>query len=865
MAISGMMQQYLDIKKMHKEQLLFFRVGDFYEMFFEDAITASKELEITLTGKSCGLDEKAPMCGVPYHSCETYIAKLVRKGYKVAIAEQMDQSDGRNLVSREVVRIVTPGTVLENNMLEESKNNFICCIYICGEKSSLAFCDVSTGEFYATETSDDDMETCVINEISRFNPSEIMVNESITKNKNIVEFLKTRILVGVDLLEDRVFDFDNNKNILLKHFDKLLLEDIGMEKRENIVSVSGVLIDYIYKTQKLGVERINQIDIYADQQFMQIDHNVMRNLELMETIRGSEFKGSLLYVLDKTKTAMGKRLLRNYISKPLINPAIIRMRHDAVEELFNNTVVRCDIGDSLSGIYDLQRLITRVIYGNTTPRELNSLAYTCSRLPLLKESLEGARSTLLKNIYDEIDILEDIKQLIDDAIDDDPPVNLRSGDVIKKGFNTELDELRDIVSNTKSVLAKVEAKEREKTGIKNLKIGFNKVFGYYIEITNSNLSQVPDEYIRKQTLVGGERFITAKLKELEEKILGASEKIIELENNIFLQVREKISGELTRIQLTAKAVARLDVIYSFAEISVRGDYVRPTVDMSGKISINGGRHPVVEQMLLDKPFVSNDVELDKNQNRIMIITGPNMAGKSTYMRQIALAVIMSQIGCFVPADSAVIGVVDRIFTRIGASDDLASGQSTFMVEMTEVAHILKHATSDSLIILDEVGRGTSTYDGMSIARAVLEYIADKKKIGAKTLFATHYHELTELEHQIDGTSNYNAAVIKRGDDITFIRRMVKGSADGSFGIEVSKLAGIPNSVVNRSKEILDGLELGHSTLVKVDTVKKEEDLQMDLLDIHNQGVIEKIKNSDVEAMTPIEALNFIYKIKSEIH
>lgn len=863
MAVSAMMQQYLDIKKSHQNELLFFRVGDFYEMFFEDAITASRELEITLTGKSCGLDEKAPMCGVPHHACEAYIARLVKKGYKVAIAEQMDTSDSKTLVSREIVRIVTPGTVLESNMLEESENNYICCVYIGENKTGLAFCDVSTGDFYATETVDD-TEAFIINEISRFNPIEILVNKSINEYRNIIEFLKNRMPVGVDVLDDEYFDYESNLTTVLVHFDKTAPEQLGMDKKEDIIISAGVLLGYIHNTQKLGVDRINHIDIYSDQQYMNLDYNVIRNLEIMETIRGSEYKGSLLHVLDKTKTAMGKRTLRSHMMKPLINPASIRMRHDAVEELYRDTITRCDVAEAMSGIYDMQRLITRVIYGNTTPRELNSLAYTCARLPELKRSLSCAKSTILMDIHKEIDPLQDVRTKIDNAIDEDPPINLRTGGVIKAGYNAELDELRDIVSNTKEVLSRVEAKEREATGIKNLKIGFNRIFGYYIEITNSNLGQVPKEYIRKQTLVGGERFITAKLKELEEKILGASEKIIEMENFIFTELREEISLQLNRIQTTSKAIAELDVLYSFAEVSVQNGYVRPEVDLSGRIDIKGGRHPVVEQMLVDGPFVSNDVELDKNHNRVMIITGPNMAGKSTYMRQTALAVVMSQVGCFVPADSAVIGVVDRIFTRIGASDDLASGQSTFMVEMTEVANILKHATSDSLIILDEIGRGTSTYDGMSIARAVLEYIADKKKIGAKTLFATHYHELTELEHQIDGVSNYNAAAIKRGDDITFIRRMVKGAADGSYGIEVSKLAGIPISIVNRSKEILKNLEKGDSVKVKSKRAVEEKTAQMSLMDIQNQSVIKRLKDIDVETLTPIEALNFVYRIKSDL-
>ncbi|MDR2655745.1 MAG: DNA mismatch repair protein MutS [Oscillospiraceae bacterium] len=855
--LSQMMRQYLRIKEKHKDHIVFFRLGDFYEMFFDDAILISKELELTLTSKACGGEEKAPMCGVPAKSYETYLARLIKKGYKVAIADQMElPSKEKKLVSREVVRIVTPGTIIENSMLEAGKNNYICALYLSGGKTGMAFCDVSTGEFSLTETSSDE----AAGELSRFMPSEIIVNPGLRSYPKILDFLKKCAPLPLEQFPEEKFAFAKSEKMLLGHFGKAALEELGLKDSRCGVCAAGGLLEYIAETQRGGLENIRRIDLYAGAQYMHMDESARSNLELTGTIRSKERKGTLLWVLDRTRTHMGKRLIKNYINQPLLNPVAINRRLDAVEELVSDDILRGDLSDLLSEIYDLQRFISRIVYGSTTPREIKSLSYTCSKLPPVKQRLSGVKAALLRSIMAEIDGLGDIQKLIETAIDDDPPAGLRDGGVIRPGFNPEVDELREIIKNSKAYLQEVEAAERQKTGIKNLKIGFNNIHGYYIEISKSFLSQAPENYIRRQTLTNGERFITPELKTLESKILGASERIVQLETAIFESLRKQVADALDRIQLTARAIARLDVLRSFAEVSAQNNYTRPKIGASGEIRITGGRHPVIEQVLSGEPFVSNDTLLDKGKNQVMLITGPNMAGKSTYMRQAALIVLMAQIGCFVPAQSAFVGIVDRIFTRVGASDDLSSGRSTFMVEMSEVAYILKNATPDSFIILDEVGRGTSTYDGMSMARAILEHIADKKKLGAKTLFATHYHELTSIEEETEGVQNYSMAVKKRGEEISFIRRLTRGATSDSYGIDVSRLAGIPESIVRRAREVLAGIENGTG----IKTRKSLEKKPYDPVDTQNQELIEKLKKADIETLTPLEALNFLYDLKKHL-
>ena len=868
MALTQMMQQYFDLKEKHKDYILFFRLGDFYEMFFEDAETASRELELTLTGRDCGLPERAPMCGVPYHSCETYIARLIKKGYKVAIAEQMEAAGkGVKLVSREVVRLITPGTLIEDNMLEAGKNNYICALYIQGKKAGLAFCDISTGELNAMETQGEDVGMAVVSELTRFAPSEILSHKAIASHKDIVAYLQARMPIATEQLGEKLFAYNDNADFLLKHFGKEDVEELGLGDKPLATAAAGVLLRHIYDTQSKAASRITAIDLYADSQYMNLNVTALQNLELIETMRTGERKGSLLWVLDHTKTAMGKRLLKKYIIQPLLNPVAIDRRLDAVEAFVNDPILRGDIGDLLGDIYDLQRLLTRVVYGTANPREIRSLAYTATKLPLLKERLRASntQATLLRQAYKEMDPLEDLRVLIESSIEDEPPALLRDGGFIRQGFNADVDELRSIITDSKTFLAEIESQEKAKTGIKSLKIKYNKVFGYFIQITNSYLDQVPETYIRKQTIAGGERFITQELKELEQKILGASERVIQLETALFEEIRGKVAEAVGRIQLTARAVARLDVFYSLAQAAALGGYCRPKVDLSGAVRIGDGRHPVVERTI-DEPFVSNDTQMDQDKNRIMLITGPNMAGKSTYMRQVAVIVLLAQIGCFVPASSATVGIVDSIFTRIGASDDLSAGKSTFMIEMSEVAQILKNATANSLIILDEIGRGTSTYDGMSMARAVLEHISNKRKLGAKTLFATHYHELTELEETVDGINNYNVAVKKRGDEITFMRRITRGAADDSYGIEVSKLAGIPESVIIRAKEILGQLEEGKEIQVRKSIQRKDEPVHeaFPLMDMQNRQVMQKLKDVDVEVLTPLEALNLLHQLKKDI-
>lgn len=854
-----MMKQYFKIKEQNKDSILFFRLGDFYEMFYDDAKIASKELELTLTGRDCGQAERAPMCGVPFHSCEGYIARLVAKGYKVAICEQTeDPATAKGLVKRDIIRVITPGTVMESSMLDEGRNNYICCMFSDSKKIGLCFCDISTGELYATEISGSDSVNSLTSQLASYNPREILIGGDIVKIKSLPAFIKSKLSAGVEMLRDESFDNKLCTDTVNMQFGK---EMQCIADSQVLINAIGALINYLKETQKNGLERINKIELYSDKQYMNLDYNTQRNLELTATMLNKEKRGSLLWVLDKTKTAMGKRLIRSWLEHPLLNVSAINNRQSAVEELVNNNMLRLDIMDALSGIFDIERLMTRIVYGSANGRELRSLAAALQKLPQLSELVADCSAKYLKKVYKEIDLLEDIYNLIDSAIVEEPPFSVREGGMIKKGYNPDLDILLTDMNDSKGILARIEAEQREKTGIPKLRVGYNKVFGYYIEVTNSYKDLVPETYIRKQTLTNCERYITQDLKDIEGRILGAKDRSVAMEYTLFDNVRKTVADNLERIQKTAKAIAVLDVLVSLANVAADNRYVRPEVNLSTVIRLKDSRHPVVEALLNDTPFVPNDVYLDSAGERVAIITGPNMAGKSTYMRQVALIVLMAQMGSFVPASSATIGVVDSIFTRVGASDDLASGQSTFMVEMSEVANIVKSATSKSLLILDEIGRGTSTFDGMSIARAVLEYCADRKKLGAKTLFATHYHELTVMQDLLDGVKNYSIAVKKRGDDITFLRRIIPGGADDSFGIEVAKLAGLPNSIINRAKEILKELESGSNapTVIK----DKSEDMQMSLISNDN-AVVERLSEVDLNTLTPIEAINLLYELKGMI-
>lgn len=854
-----MMKQYFKIKEQNKDSILFFRLGDFYEMFYDDAKIASKELELTLTGRDCGQAERAPMCGVPFHSCEGYIARLVAKGYKVAICEQTeDPATAKGLVKRDIIRVITPGTVMESSMLDEGRNNYICCMFSDSKKIGLCFCDISTGELYATEISGSDSVNSLTSQLASYNPREILIGGDIVKIKSLPAFIKSKLSAGVEMLRDESFDNKVCAEIVKAQFGE---EMQCISDSQVLISAIGALINYLKETQKNGLVRINKIELYSDKQYMNLDYNTQRNLELTATMLNKEKRGSLLWVLDKTKTAMGKRLIRSWLEHPLLNVSAINNRQSAVEELVNNNMLRLDIMDALSGIFDIERLMTRIVYGSANGRELRSLAAALQKLPQLSELVADCSAKYLKKVYKEIDLLEDIYNLIDSAIVEEPPFSVREGGMIKKGYNPDLDILLTDMNDSKGILARIEAEQREKTGIPKLRVGYNKVFGYYIEVTNSYKDLVPETYIRKQTLTNCERYITQDLKDIEGRILGAKDRSVAMEYTLFDNVRKTVADNLERIQKTAKAIAVLDVLVSLANVAADNRYVRPEVNLSTVIRLKDSRHPVVEALLNDTPFVPNDVYLDSAGERVAIITGPNMAGKSTYMRQVALIVLMAQMGSFVPASSATIGVVDSIFTRVGASDDLASGQSTFMVEMSEVANIVKSATSKSLLILDEIGRGTSTFDGMSIARAVLEYCADHKKLGAKTLFATHYHELTVMQDLLDGVKNYSIAVKKRGDDITFLRRIIPGGADDSFGIEVAKLAGLPNSIINRAKEILKELESGSNapTVIK----EKSEDMQMSLISNDN-AVVERLSEVDLNTLTPIEAINLLYELKGMI-
>ena len=856
--LSPMMRQYMEIKEQNKDCIIFYRLGDFYEMFFDDAIKGSEELELTLTGRDCGLPERAPMCGVPYHSSEGYIARLVEKGYKVAICEQVeDPATAKGIVKRDIVRIITPGTVIEGEMLDEGRNNYLAAAFENNNKIGLCFADASTGEAHITELSGDDMYSDIQNEIMRFSPSEILIDAKL-KDK-ISNFLEEKITAAISVREDTCFNTNITEQALCQNFGVISPENIGIEAGSVSQSVLGAVIDYLQENGKTGTIAIKNVNVYTSAQFMQLDVTAARNLELCETMRTKSKRGSLLGVLDKTKTAMGKRLMRSYVLQPLLSIPEITLRQNAVEELANDTVMRCEAQEYMSGIRDIERMMTKIVYGTATAKELLGLAATAHRFPYIKQLLASSNCKMLKSIYNDIDTLDEIVALIDAAISEDAPATVREGKIIKKGYNEQVDMLREDMDGGTSYLAEIEAREREATGIKNLRVRYNKVFGYYIEVTNSFLDKVPDNYIRKQTLTNAERFITDELKQLENRLLTAKDRAFQLEYEIFNSIRETVAGAADRVRTTASAIARLDAMCSMATVAVENNYCRPLVNNSGVISINGGRHPVVEK-LLKTPFVSNDTYLDDKTDRCAIITGPNMAGKSTYMRQVAIITLMAQMGSFVPAQMAEIGVVDAIFTRVGASDDLASGQSTFMVEMSEMAHILKNATKNSLLIIDEIGRGTSTFDGMSIARAVLEFVADKKKLGAKSLFATHYHELTEMENELDGIKNYNIAVKKRGDDIIFLRRIVPGGADDSYGIEVAKLGGIPDSVIRRAKQILkQTLESGIVTYKTVETNTDQMSLEM-------QGatdILRELQAIDVNTLTPIEAMGVLFDIANK--
>lgn len=859
MALSPLMQQYLDVKEHNQDTIVFFRVGDFYEMFFDDAKLASRELELTLTGKDCGLEERAPMCGVPFHSAETYIARLVEKGYKVGICEQTeDPSKAKGLVRREIIRVVTPGTIMESGMLDESSNNFIATVFTLKKKTGLAFCDISTGELYATLLEGENQETDVKNELLKFKPAEILIGGEAVYFKTLGSFIKDKLSSSVSMLEDEAFSFADAEQVLREQFSEEEVKKLGSEPCPQTVSALGALITYLKRTQVNGLERIAKIELYREEQFVRLDYNTRRNLELTEPLNSKNKSACLLAVLDKTRTAMGKRLMRSYLEKPLVNMAAIIRRQNAVTELYDNVMMRMDLRTALAGVSDFQRAITRVVYGSANARELRSMCAALRRLPEIKQSIAAASSGLLKAMYDDIDPLDDIADLIDKAIVDDPPFSVREGGMIREGYHHELDELRYDMNNSSSVMAQIEVREREKTGIPKLKIGYNRVFGYYIEVSNSYKSMVPEDYIRKQTLVGGERFITQELKELEQRILGAKDRSCELEYALLEEVRQTVSAALERINRTANAVAVLDVTASLAQAAFDHNYCCPVMTNNGVIRLEESRHPVVEQLVSNAQFVPNDVLLDMNENRVAIITGPNMAGKSTYMRQTALIVLMAQMGSYVPARSAEISVVDSVFTRIGASDDLSSGQSTFMVEMNEVAYILKNATANSLLILDEIGRGTSTFDGMSIARAVLEYAADKKTLGAKTMFATHYHELTVLENTIKGVKNYNIAAIKRGDDITFLRRIIPGAADESYGVEVANLAGLPQTVITRAKKILAELESGQPK-TKRSRKKQEEQDQLTLIPEETE-VEKRLRSIDINKLTPMDSMNILFEL-----
>ena len=866
---SPMMQRYLETKEEYKDCILFYRLGDFYEMFFDDAITASRELELTLTGKDCGQEERAPMCGVPHHAAEIYVSRLIAKGYKVAICEQLeDPKKTKGIVKRGVIRVVTPGTLVDSNMLEERKNNYIMSIFKTGIYFGISICDISTGEFYSSEIKDNNNFPILLDEIARYTPSELVVNSMMADCQEEMSKIKERFEnVYVTRFNDKFFTSElNNINLRFNIVDSNERKIENLEERTLAVSSINSLIEYIEETQKTSLDHINKITIYNLSKYMALDINARRNLEITEKMRDKSKKGTLLWVLDKTATSMGGRLLRRWLNDPLVDVLEINKRLNAVKELKDNIMLRGDIIENLKKVYDIERLAGKMAYGNANARDMVTLKNSLLKLPEVKKILKECKSDLLKELYEKLDELQDIYELIDKAIVDDPPMTIKDGGIIKLGYDEEIDKLKTAQTEGKNWLVQLEAEEKEKTGIKNLKIGFNKVFGYFIEVTKSYLDQVPERFIRKQTLTNAERYITEELKNLENQILGAEEKVVNLEYDAFVEIREEIAKNVIRLQTTSEVISSLDVITSFAVVAEDMNYCMPEVNSSGTIDIQNGRHPVIEKILGEGSFVENDTYLDKQENRLSIITGPNMAGKSTYMRQVALITLMAQCGSFVPAESARIGVVDKIFTRVGASDDLSMGQSTFMVEMMEVATILKEATPNSLIILDEIGRGTSTYDGLSIAWAVAEFIADKEKCGAKTLFATHYHELTELEDKLEGIKNYSIAVKEKGEDIIFLRKIVRGGTDESYGIHVARLAGVPKVVTQKANEILRSLERKNIMTGKKQEKqdKKQVEGQFDLYNYKLAEIAHEIDKINLNELTPIDALNTLVRIKEKM-
>ena len=866
---SPMMQRYLETKEQYKDCILFYRLGDFYEMFFDDAIIAARELEITLTGKDCGQEERAPMAGVPHHAAEMYISRLIAKGYKVAICEQLeDPKTAKGIVKRGVIKVVTPGTIIDSNMLEERKNNYIMSIYKTGIYFGISICDISTGEFYSAEIKDQQNFPLLLDELARYNPSELVINSMMAECQEEMSKIRERFDCYITRFQDKFFD--NKIDTLNLRFN---IVDTSNKKIENLkektlsIPPINALLAYIEQTQMTTLDHLNKIIIYQISKYMSLDINARRNLEITEKMRDKSKKGTLLWVLDKTSTSMGGRMLRRWLNDPLIDTLEINNRLNAVKTLKDDMILRGDITESLKKVYDIERLAGKMAYGNANARDMITLKNSLEKLPKLKQTLANIKeSIMLEEIYQNIDELKDIHDLIEKAIVDDPPMTIKDGGIIKIGYNEEIDKLKTATTEGKNWIVNLEAEEREKTGIKNLKVGFNKVFGYFIEVTKSYLSQVPERYVRKQTLTNAERYITEDLKNLENQILGAEEKVVNLEYNAFIEIREQIAKNIKRLQTTAMAVSELDVLTSFAQVAEDLNYCMPQVDNSGIIDIKSGRHPVIEKMLGAGAFIDNDTYLDKEENRLSIITGPNMAGKSTYMRQVALITLMAQVGSFVPAAEAHIGVVDKIFTRVGASDDLSMGQSTFMVEMMEVATILKEATSNSLVILDEIGRGTSTYDGLSIAWAVAEYIADKEKCGAKTLFATHYHELTELENQSEGIKNYSIAVKEKGEDIIFLRKIVRGGTDESYGIHVARLAGVPKAVTQKANEFLRNIEkkniLTGKKAEKQD--KKKVEGQFDMYNYKLAEIAHELDKVNLNELTPIDALNTLVKIKEKM-
>ena len=863
---SPMMQRYLETKEEYKDCILFYRLGDFYEMFFEDAITASRELELTLTGKDCGQEERAPMCGIPHHAAEIYVSRLINKGYKVAICEQLeDPKTTKGIVKRGVIRVVTPGTLVESNMLEERKNNYIMSIYKTGIYFGISICDISTGEFYSAEIKDNNNFPILLDEIARYTPSELVINSMMANCLDEMNKIKERFEnVYITKFNDKFFSEElNNVNLRFNVVDNNERKIENLAEKKLALSSINALVQYIEDTQKTSLDHINKITIYNLSKYMALDINARRNLEITEKMRDKSKKGTLLWVLDKTSTSMGGRLLRRWLNDPLVDVDEINRRLNAVKELKDDIILRGEVIENLKKVYDIERLAGKMAYGNANARDMVTLKNSLFKLPEVKQILKNCKSDLLKELYEKLDELQDIYQLIEKSIVEDPPMTIKDGGIIKLGYDEEIDKLKTAQTEGKTWLVQLEAEEKEKTGIKNLKIGFNKVFGYFIEVTKSYLDQVPDRFIRKQTLTNAERYITEDLKNLENQILGAEEKVINLEYNAFVEIREEISKNVTRLQTTSEVISSLDVLTSFAQVAEDFNYCMPVVDSSGTIDIKNGRHPVIEKILGEGVFVENDTFLDKGDNRLSIITGPNMAGKSTYMRQVALITLMAQCGSFVPAESANIGVVDKIFTRVGASDDLSMGQSTFMVEMMEVATILKEATPNSLVILDEIGRGTSTYDGLSIAWAVAEYIADKQRCGAKTLFATHYHELTELENKIEGIKNYSIAVKEKGEDIIFLRKIVRGGTDESYGIHVARLAGVPKVVTQKANEILRSLEKKNILTGKKQD-KKQVEGQFDMYNYKLAEIAHEIDKVNLNELTPIDALNTLVRIKEKM-